>query len=774
MEKYNKASPNERIGMLKILRLTLEHNQLKRELQEASTSGAVSDETLAQLKRRSNELGRRWKELGRSTKRKTHRVHNASSALKNEGTHTTESSPGNNHSPLARALQKIAQRSVAQKKEKQEATGNRPWRNVPQYYAARKERLKHRPAKATNDDVRAYRQRLIQDLKSLPQPPATPMRQSTKRIRFKEGHETQAFDLGQPATAISKRVVGQAELTLTAAEKRFIHEDDWNLVSPHSRHSARATCPTAQQIREATQLASELQQPNARPSLESSTNLHQIAAVARRLAHESRQQKAALKRSEQARQRAREDERLDAALPAVLKARKEARTKKTAAKLLSEARRVVAQKKQKERWQQRRNRDFQQACYLKGKYGSLQAGFAAMDYVERPSKRNLTKFQARMADVAAEAAKKARQSLAAQEPLDLVAAVAKSWKQREPIPPDPPVQSTPNPSFILDTGYSGKNLVTAEAAAAAKLPRTGPSNTTIIDAHGNASRAEASTQVSRPGLPASAGAGVINSNARFSLAGGTNFADHGLLMIFHPGYGGVTMHRPEDVDIVYKAAPRVQGWREHTGERLWHIGLESPQPARPSTTDRLLRARSPEVTKRDLATLHEVAHNVYELPTLGQGIKWMHAVCGYPAKDTWIKAIRAGNFVGWPLLTVENVHRHYPETDETPMGRLDAERAGTRSTKKKFQSVPLPTASEEDLKPLLGKKNRDVYIKMVDTWEMKNIIYSDQTGKFPVKSRAGNRYITVMVEIDSNYILVEPMKNKTDDEMIATYQKLLK
>ena len=32
----------------------------------------------------------------------------------------------------------------------------------------------------------------------------------------------------------------------------------------------------------------------------------------------------------------------------------------------------------------------------------------------------------------------------------------------------------------------------------------------------------------------------------------------------------------------------------------------------------------------------------------------------------------------------------------------------------------------------------------------------------------------VMVEIDSNYILVEPMKNKTDDEMIATYQKLLK
>ena len=75
---------------------------------------------------------------------------------------------------------------------------------------------------------------------------------------------------------------------------------------------------------------------------------------------------------------------------------------------------------------------------------------------------------------------------------------------------------------------------------------------------------------------------------------------------------------------------------------------------------------------------------------------------------------------------------------------------------------------------MLGKKGRDVYIKMVDMWDMKGTIYLDQTGKFPVKSRAVNSYIMVMVEIDSNYILVEPMKNKTDDEMIATYQKLLK
>ena len=43
-----------------------------------------------------------------------------------------------------------------------------------------------------------------------------------------------------------------------------------------------------------------------------------------------------------------------------------------------------------------------------------------------------------------------------------------------------------------------------------------------------------------------------------------------------------------------------------------------------------------------------------------------------------------------------------------------------------------------------------------------------------MRARSGNRYIMVMVEIDSNYILVQPTKTRTDDEMIKAYQTLLK
>jgi hypothetical protein len=52
-------------------------------------------------------------------------------------------------------------------------------------------------------------------------------------------------------------------------------------------------------------------------------------------------------------------------------------------------------------------------------------------------------------------------------------------------------------------------------------------------------------------------------------------------------------------------------------------------------------------------------------------------------------------------------------------------------------------------------------------------MFSNQTGQFPTCSQQGNKYIMVMVEIDSNAILVEPMKSHKDEEMIRTYNALL-
>ena len=150
----------------------------------------------------------------------------------------------------------------------------------------------------------------------------------------------------------------------------------------------------------------------------------------------------------------------------------------------------------------------------------------------------------------------------------------------------------------------------------------------------------------------------------------------------------------------------------------------------------------------------------------------MHAVCGYPVKSTWVKAIQAGNFVGWPLLTAKNVRKYYPETTETPKGHMAQTRKNVRSTK----------LEESDTTTLVKIKEQDVYIKIYDIEEfrsskvppeLRNTIYSDQTGQFLKRSLRHNRYIMVMVEIDSNAILVEPMKGRKDDEMQRAYEHLL-
>jgi hypothetical protein len=159
------------------------------------------------------------------------------------------------------------------------------------------------------------------------------------------------------------------------------------------------------------------------------------------------------------------------------------------------------------------------------------------------------------------------------------------------------------------------------------------------------------------------------------------------------------------------------------------------------------------------------ASSVYDLPSTEQAIKWMHTVCGYSVKSTWLKAIKAGNYVGWPMLNERNIHKYYPKTIETAKRYFYQMRKNMRSTKAK--SAHLETC---DTSQLHSKKVRDVY---TETYMVRETMFSDQTGQFPTRSQRGNKYIMVMGEIDSNTILVEPMKSRKDEEMIRAYNALL-
>ncbi len=73
----------------------------------------------------------------------------------------------------------------------------------------------------------------------------------------------------------------------------------------------------------------------------------------------------------------------------------------------------------------------------------------------------------------------------------------------------------------------------------------------------------------------------------------------------------------------------------------------------------------------------------------------------------------------------------------------------------------------------LTKQKESVLMVFDLSDEAQRLMYTDQTGKFPKKSSKGNHYIMVLIEIDSNAILVEAMKNRTAGEMIRAYLVLM-
>jgi hypothetical protein len=110
------------------------------------------------------------------------------------------------------------------------------------------------------------------------------------------------------------------------------------------------------------------------------------------------------------------------------------------------------------------------------------------------------------------------------------------------------------------------------------------------------------------------------------------------------------------------------------------------------------------------------------------------------------------------MLTECNVQKHYPEIIKTAKGHLNQTRKNVWSTKVKATSLETCNTSH-----LHGTKVRNVYTQM---YMVCKTMFSNQTCQFSIQSLHGNKYIMVMVEINSNAILVEPMKICKDAKMI--------
>jgi hypothetical protein len=157
-----------------------------------------------------------------------------------------------------------------------------------------------------------------------------------------------------------------------------------------------------------------------------------------------------------------------------------------------------------------------------------------------------------------------------------------------------------------------------------------------------------------------------------------------------------------------------------------------------------------------------IANNVYELRYTGALFHYLHKALFSPTKSAMLQAVKDGHLITWPGLTEDAINKHLRLTLAPAMGHMNQRRQNIQSTSNApIEKQPTPDAD-------LGTKNHLVYAVVVDQGQL----YTDLTGKFPVRSSKGHSYVMVCYIYDCNYIKVVPMKSSSASEWVKAYDSI--
>ena len=194
-----------------------------------------------------------------------------------------------------------------------------------------------------------------------------------------------------------------------------------------------------------------------------------------------------------------------------------------------------------------------------------------------------------------------------------------------------------------------------------------------------------------------------------NLLGIGKLCNHGCTVLCDSN--AVTVFSKDNKNILPK------GWRDTTGAKLWRFSLRpennpvsSILPTTPTTPDAL---------------------NAHYLASVGSLVRYLHAADGFPFKSTWLAAIKTGNFYTWLSLTYTNASRYCPSSEKTVKSHLTQAKQGIRSTKTGPPTLPTPPNSSN--KHPKSIKELHLWVKPI------SMLYTDDTGRFPVRSRSGNQ-----------------------------------
>jgi hypothetical protein len=376
--------------------------------------------------------------------------------------------------------------------------------------------------------------------------------------------------------------------------------------------------------------------------------------------------------------------------------------------------------------------------------------------------------------------------------------------------PNPPPTTLAHHTGIADSSASGFYF-----APDAPVPNYNPQAPTVKVRMANG-RPECSvasaTLASASSLPPAAMSGHVMPSFPHTLISLWPFANQGCNIIFTKT--SVTIYHPD-------SHPILSGWQDETGLHLWHFPLTAeasnpqdastatvPQPPSPAPPPLSLPASIvmpwpspapvidplpvyPHPSQGILATstsgatclvyyLYGAAQAVtlaahaadtlfdprsLDLPSVGALVGFYHACLGFPVKQTWLDAIKAGNCDTFEGLTYSTAVKYCPDSDETIMGHLAQQRLNVRSTKPK---LPMPAPLVIWPAPVATPSNQ-VFVVI----QLLSKLYTNDTGCFPIRACSGNQYVMIAFHANDNLIPQQAFKTKSDHHCIAAYNAIM-
>ena len=179
-----------------------------------------------------------------------------------------------------------------------------------------------------------------------------------------------------------------------------------------------------------------------------------------------------------------------------------------------------------------------------------------------------------------------------------------------------------------------------------------------------------------------------------------------------------------DVSIVHNGSVIFRGSKKCT-DTLWLINLDT------------LR----------FGHLQSMANLSIKLTTNAEFVAFVHASFGSPPTSTFLHAARAGWLTGYPRISTSMITSNMVNSVATAKGHLDQTRQRNKASRRtspnitiEGQSSPLQEVSvccDDSTSSLL---TNDVFVQSIP---FTDLAHADLTGRFPIASRKGNRYLLV-------------------------------